>query len=899
MAVQSVSLPAALAWSLLVVPLLIGHVAGARRPCEQQVRSRKPVIDSFQWSGYCVPLMIILGGCCGLAWCILFITYDVGQRAEKDLPRISSKEEHAAVTTLGDQRESIKTLFRVESKSLNVGIPDSPENQVLSNWTGTHSLLENNAVSERLAPSSQLENYVSGVSTRSPSRLENKAASEKVGSFSHLVRKVSGTVTQSPSWMEKNVIQEKVGSPSQLDNKVSGNRIGSFSQLENEVMNKGNVAPSLFGEIEALLPSQADEQNSSTLWAFVEKELENLLLKLRLLRTTKPTLPGEDAPNPPSEDVPKPLAEERPAAPAETSPSTSAEESRSLPAETPPSAPAEESPSPLRMLGSHPFMNFIFCEIPRSSSPTRGRGRGRKRGCGRGGGSCSSPAVSTPFRALQARNAGPGWGAHGRDPRSSAPVLQKTLDEALPVSLHYYLPRPEARRPLQKGLSIPVGLEVDSSLGWVLASFVAWVEQSAPERWASSGAALEPSEASEASARGPAAGRAVSSPSGVSPSNGLQGPQDLPPRTAAHPESSKPQGAPAAAGRAQGPGLPVGRSISGSSTCSSLAGSSQDSDEVFSDAEEKSPLEKRRVLRKTKSWKTFFTMVHWSLRRRSSWVQLAGHEGNFKPSEGGQILKRFSAVEDACLSQLMSDVLRPFVPTYHGVVDVGGECYIQMDDLLRGLDTPSIMDCKMGTRTYLEDELCQAQQRATARRDLYQKMVKIDPQAPTALEHCQGAVTKARYMQWREGISSSASLGFRIEGITIEGGAVQKDFKQIRGQEEIVDIFLTFTKSRLDVLSTYLARLKSMHKALEESTFFKTHEVIGSSLLFLHDRKGQASVWMIDFGKTLPSPANCLLHHDVAWTHGNHEDGYLIGLQHLIDTVQVTLHKAALVPAHC
>ncbi|KAL8184045.1 UNVERIFIED_CONTAM: hypothetical protein K2H54_004448 [Gekko kuhli] len=327
------------------------------------------------------------------------------------------------------------------------------------------------------------------------------------------------------------------------------------------------------------------------------------------------------------------------------------------------------------------------------------------------------------------------------------------------------------------------------------------------------------------------------------------------------------------------------------STCSSLAGSSQESDEVFSDLEEKSP-SKKRVLRKTKSWKTFFTMVHWSLRRRSSWVQLAGHEGNFKASEKGQILKKFSPVENACLVELMGDVLHPFVPTYHGVVETNGERYIQMDDLLCGLDMPSIMDCKMGTRTYLEEEVNKAGQSPVARRDLYQKMVKVDPLAPTAQEHGQAAVTKPRYMQWRESISSSASFGFRIEGVTIEGGVVQRDFKQTRTKEQIVETFLTFTRNRLDVLGTYLARLESLRQALKESTFFKTHEVIGSSLLFLHDRKGQASVWMIDFGKTRPTPENIHLSHNVAWTQGNHEDGYLLGLQHLIDTMQGALDVA-------
>ncbi|CAI5797955.1 inositol-trisphosphate 3-kinase B-like [Podarcis lilfordi] len=413
-----------------------------------------------------------------------------------------------------------------------------------------------------------------------------------------------------------------------------------------------------------------------------------------------------------------------------------------------------------------------------------------------------------------------------------------------------------------------------------------------PDHWEAPNTPLGPPSESEASVcgrgRDAPQGRAELPPLGASPSsNGLQGPPATPPcEVAGAGPSQKPL-----PGSQEAP-VPLDRSVSGSSTCSSLGGSSQESDDVFSDAEERSPLGKKRVLRKTKSWKTFFTMVHWSLRRRSSWVQLAGHEGNFKPSEGGQILKKFSSVEDACLAELMADVLRPFVPAYHGVVEVGGERYIQMDDLLCGLDMPSIMDCKMGTRTYLEDELSEAQQRPAARRDLYQKMVKVDPQAPTAQEHSQGGVTKPRYMQWREGISSSASLGFRIEGVTIEGGAVRRDFKQTRTKEQIVDTFLMFTKARLDVLSTYAARLESMRQALEESAFFKTHEVIGSSLLFLHDRKGQASVWMIDFGKTLPAPENLPLQHCVVWAPGNHEDGYLIGLQHLIDTVQATLRKA-------
>ncbi|XP_048474247.1 inositol-trisphosphate 3-kinase C-like [Rhincodon typus] len=337
------------------------------------------------------------------------------------------------------------------------------------------------------------------------------------------------------------------------------------------------------------------------------------------------------------------------------------------------------------------------------------------------------------------------------------------------------------------------------------------------------------------------------------------------------------------------------RKLSGSSLSSAGHSSSfEESEDDFSPSSDAETQQQRLGLEDSlgnKSWKKLKTMVHWSpfvvsFKKRYPWVQLAGHAGNFKAGDYGKILKKYCECEHQCLESLMKDtLLRPYVPGYYGVVDKDGDSYNQMDDLLSEFDSPSIMDCKMGVRTYLEEELTKAREKPKLRKDMYEKMIAVDPNAPTQEEHEQKAVLKPRYMQWRETLSSTATLGFRIEGIRKADGSCSTSFKKTRLKEEVMEALEDFVDSNRNILRNYLTRLKELRTALEGSEFFNTHEVVGSSLLFVHDKSELAKVWMIDFGKTVLLPDHGTLNHRVPWVEGNREDGYLWGMDNLINII--------------
>ncbi|XP_074648301.1 inositol-trisphosphate 3-kinase homolog isoform X2 [Tubulanus polymorphus] len=269
--------------------------------------------------------------------------------------------------------------------------------------------------------------------------------------------------------------------------------------------------------------------------------------------------------------------------------------------------------------------------------------------------------------------------------------------------------------------------------------------------------------------------------------------------------------------------------------------------------------------------------------RRNEWIQIAGHAGSFAPAGPRTIWKKRLVkdnTETKVYQALMDDVSADVVPAFFREVEFNGDYFIELEDLLHHFHNPSIMDIKMGLRTFLESEV----KNPVRRKDLYEKLVVLDPNAPTPDEHEERAVTKLRYMEFREKDSSTSSLGFRVEAIRMSGEIPRRDLRRIRERHEVVDVVGSFIQMKESIKIPLLNRLKEIRDKLQRSEFFKYREIIGSSLLILYDQDDNVGAWMIDFAKTMP--VSQPLNHRSPWVLGNHEDGYLHGMDNLIAIIE-------------
>lgn len=183
----------------------------------------------------------------------------------------------------------------------------------------------------------------------------------------------------------------------------------------------------------------------------------------------------------------------------------------------------------------------------------------------------------------------------------------------------------------------------------------------------------------------------------------------------------------------------------------------------------------------------------------------------------------------------------------------------------------------MGRRTFLESEV----KNTKLRNDLYKKMITVAPTEPTEEEHRQEAVTKLRYMLFRERMSSSESKGFRIEGLRMKGSSPVTDLKTVKSDSEVYETISRFLCNRNLLTKQLLERLKQIRSYIEKSHFFQRHEIVGSSIFIVYD-EDNVGAWLIDFAKSRQLDEHIKINHRSNWEIGNFEEGILYGVDQLI-----------------
>jgi 1D-myo-inositol-triphosphate 3-kinase len=291
-------------------------------------------------------------------------------------------------------------------------------------------------------------------------------------------------------------------------------------------------------------------------------------------------------------------------------------------------------------------------------------------------------------------------------------------------------------------------------------------------------------------------------------------------------------------------------------------------------------------------------------RKRENNIPLAaGHSNSviIDASNPDYVLKEFDESEARNYSEICAreDPIRSLISHYGGIVEDGasdGETpkrFMRMGNLLTGMDNPTIMDCKLGCRSFTEENVTDA----TPRADLYEKLLKLHPDLLTEEEKKLGATTKYKYMSVRDALSSTPTLCFRIDGICSYGGQhadVHRELQHLCEVPAILPMLMRVlparmcnvcknsANQRLERTKDLVKRLDELYTALQASHFFQGHEFIGASLLFVVDNE-RARVHLIDLAKTEPVPEGMQINHCSPWTPGNHEDGVLKGVESLLD----------------
>ena len=230
------------------------------------------------------------------------------------------------------------------------------------------------------------------------------------------------------------------------------------------------------------------------------------------------------------------------------------------------------------------------------------------------------------------------------------------------------------------------------------------------------------------------------------------------------------------------------------------------------------------------------------------------------------------------------------------------------------------MGVLMGVRTATPLEF--ADDASRPRAELFEALKTIDPEAAAAAAAPEGSgVTPLRYLRCLDELSSTSSLGFRIDacrtlvgatqvGHRADGGRLEelplsggKTLATLREEADIEEAFCTFFQRDGQLAEAALTKLQAVIAALKRSPFFAQHVFLRSQLLIVYDDEARTSsldLKLLNFafsyelkgakdGAAVPKE----LTHTEPWdgTVHSHEDGYMTGMLNLERVLQAVCAK--------
>jgi 1D-myo-inositol-triphosphate 3-kinase len=272
-----------------------------------------------------------------------------------------------------------------------------------------------------------------------------------------------------------------------------------------------------------------------------------------------------------------------------------------------------------------------------------------------------------------------------------------------------------------------------------------------------------------------------------------------------------------------------------------------------------------------------------------------GHVANFKRTKRGTLLKLTDESEEITYRALGASECAGYLPKLINSQIATGKkrVILELEDLTHELEQPCLMDVKMGMRTF-PDSISKSD--ATPRKDLLDKLLKVSADAASEEERRAGGVTKQRYLRFRDEASSTATLGFRVDAVLmppeLDGDAPDvSELRLVATREQVSDVVVKYMQGRRELLLSFSQQLRDLRSTLEGCEVFRTHAFIRSSLLFVYDgATNKASIRMIDLARvsqpTKADGGHMSLDHRATWEPGNHEDGYLTGIDNMIEVFE-------------